>query len=94
MVQVMESPLGARQFVVPKVPLSPLPLMDTFPAVGGEPLPDHVSCALTVTAAVDPYATCDGLTLVTLIALAAWFTVWFVIPDSPPYGWHRRSRLR
>ena len=52
--QVSVSPLGAPQVVPPTVPPRPLPLITTSAAVGVAPAPDHVNCAVTVTAAVDP----------------------------------------
>jgi hypothetical protein len=47
-VQVIVSPLGAPQVVVPYVPLGPLPLMVTSAAFGAAPLPVHDSTAVIV----------------------------------------------
>jgi hypothetical protein len=68
--QVIVSPLGDPQLVAPYVPL-PLPPIVTFAAVGAVPLPAHDNTAVIVTGASCPYASEDGLTLVTLIVVAA-----------------------
>jgi hypothetical protein len=53
-VQVIVSPLGAPQVVVPYVLLGPLPPMVTALAVGATPLPVHDNTAVIVTVASAP----------------------------------------